>query len=333
LLLVAHCGGLTDRTQPEANPIADPIVDVPPKAATVLDAAVAATSDAGCDATLSDASGDVFEEALEAGDAADALPFIQLTDDGSCPQEIARFFYEDAGSCAANQPADNAAAARCLSVPFDQLPCHSGCFYPQLNGASVDFSIVACDQHGRGIPHGYGTPVGQYCCVDVIGFNYGPGLSPIPYLGGGPASESDWCVQSLPGYESNLAGYAYFATGDFVDTDFDGALDITDNCPTVTNVDQTDSDEDGIGDACDNCPYTFNPDQTSTMTPGIGDACNCAARPSPPLGANGCPCADGTGRNVIDAGSQCKMVAKGQSSCGDGGDVCGRCLPLTIGSL
>jgi alpha-tubulin suppressor-like RCC1 family protein len=43
--------------------------------------------------------------------------------------------------------------------------------------------------------------------------------------------------------------------GDWVlkvpDTDGDGILDSTDNCPTVYNPDQVDSDSDGIGDACD----------------------------------------------------------------------------------
>lgn len=39
------------------------------------------------------------------------------------------------------------------------------------------------------------------------------------------------------------------------DTDDDGVVDSSDNCPTVSNADQTDSDVDGRGDACD--AYTF----------------------------------------------------------------------------
>lgn len=38
------------------------------------------------------------------------------------------------------------------------------------------------------------------------------------------------------------------------DTDGDNIMDNEDNCPTVSNPDQSDSDGDGVGNACDNCP-------------------------------------------------------------------------------
>lgn len=41
-----------------------------------------------------------------------------------------------------------------------------------------------------------------------------------------------------------------------VDTDGDGIPDTTDNCPNVSNADQTDTDGNGVGDACDLRAYT-----------------------------------------------------------------------------
>ncbi len=76
-----------------------------------------------------------------------------------------------------------------------------------------------------------------------------------------------------------------------VDTDGDGIVDSSDNCPAVFNPQQIDSDGDGIGDECepdiandsdddqveddaDNCPNVPNPDQTDTDGDGQGDACD-----------------------------------------------------------
>ncbi|MEO1273215.1 MAG: thrombospondin type 3 repeat-containing protein, partial [Myxococcota bacterium] len=72
------------------------------------------------------------------------------------------------------------------------------------------------------------------------------------------------------------------------DTDGDGILDTEDNCPSVSNADQTDSNGDGTGDACegpdadgdgipntmDNCPLVSNADQSDNDANGVGDACD-----------------------------------------------------------
>jgi len=58
------------------------------------------------------------------------------------------------------------------------------------------------------------------------------------------------------------------------DSDGDGLLDRDDNCPEISNVDQTDADTDGIGDACDNCPLIYNAEQADADTDGTGDLCD-----------------------------------------------------------
>lgn len=59
------------------------------------------------------------------------------------------------------------------------------------------------------------------------------------------------------------------------DSDNDGIPDPVDNCPDISNSDQTDSDHDGFGDACDNCPNHENQAQNDVNQDGVGDACDC----------------------------------------------------------
>ncbi|MBI5191358.1 MAG: thrombospondin type 3 repeat-containing protein, partial [Nitrospirae bacterium] len=71
------------------------------------------------------------------------------------------------------------------------------------------------------------------------------------------------------------------------DTDSDGIADLSDNCLTTPNPDQSDVDSDGNGDACDddmdadgyangsdNCPNVYNTDQADADGDGIGNACD-----------------------------------------------------------
>ncbi|MBI4209246.1 MAG: FG-GAP repeat protein [Deltaproteobacteria bacterium] len=57
------------------------------------------------------------------------------------------------------------------------------------------------------------------------------------------------------------------------DTDQDGVPDSQDNCPFISNNDQTDSDEDGLGDACDACPDDPENDLDQDGVCGDSDVC------------------------------------------------------------
>jgi hypothetical protein len=94
-------------------------------------------------------------------------------------------------------------------------------------------------------------------------------------------------------------GPIYYCESPGVDTDSDGILDCSDNCPYLANSLQVDSDSDGIGDECDpctdldgdgfgepgyansgcatdNCPTLQNADQADFDGDSIGDLCdNC----------------------------------------------------------
>ncbi|MFQ5514999.1 MAG: ELWxxDGT repeat protein [Myxococcota bacterium] len=66
------------------------------------------------------------------------------------------------------------------------------------------------------------------------------------------------------------------------DSDLDGVLDGSDNCPLKPNHDQADPDGDGLGDLCDYCPDLANPDQIDTEGDGVGDPCdNCSSTFNP----------------------------------------------------
>lgn len=89
----------------------------------------------------------------------------------------------------------------------------------------------------------------------------------------------------------NLAGNATGAAVVYelseIDTDADGVVDSSDNCPAIINPDQADNDLDGLGNVCDddddndsipdladNCVFTANFEQTDIDGDGIGDACD-----------------------------------------------------------
>jgi uncharacterized protein (TIGR03382 family) len=78
-----------------------------------------------------------------------------------------------------------------------------------------------------------------------------------------------------------------------IDSDGDTVVDLRDNCPELSNLDQKDTDGDGEGDKCDatsgvtddkdkdgvkdvvdNCPNNHNPEQVDTDNDQLGDVCD-----------------------------------------------------------
>jgi hypothetical protein len=57
------------------------------------------------------------------------------------------------------------------------------------------------------------------------------------------------------------------------DDDNDGVPNAEDNCPLIANNSQSDEDEDGPGNRCDNCPDVANANQADSDGDGQGDAC------------------------------------------------------------
>lgn len=99
------------------------------------------------------------------------------------------------------------------------------------------------------------------------------------------------------------------------DADDDGLLNEEDNCPFVSNPDQTDVDSDGRGDDCDNCPLDSNPGQENRDLDSEGDACDI----------------DSDNDGVENEGDNCELVVNPDQSDDDGdgaGNACDNCPAL-----
>jgi hypothetical protein len=103
------------------------------------------------------------------------------------------------------------------------------------------------------------------------------------------------------------------------DTDLDGVLDSSDNCPSTPNADQLNGDGDTLGNACDNCPSVTNQDQANADGDAYGNACdNCPSTSTPwevPPGDGDCDYFTDTDEASIgtDAGDACGFVAGGMT--------------------
>lgn len=142
------------------------------------------------------------------------------------------------------------------------------------------------------------------------------------------------------------------------DADGDGRADDRDNCPFVSNRDQTDEDGDDVGNACDNCRTLSNFQQRDADGDGRGDDCdedqdndgdlnaqdNCALVPNADQndldsdgagdvcdldddndgvndGQDNCPRVANANQVMPTDGSQCRVDADGDNI-SDNGDNC-----------
>jgi len=152
-----------------------------------------------------------------------------------------------------------------------------------------------------------------------------------------------------------------------VDTDGDGVLDATDNCPLTPNPSQANADGDGQGDACDpdddndgsadvsdNCPLHANADQADTDADGLGNVCDTdddndgqsdadevACGSNPLSAASTAPDGDRDGRpdcvdpdddndGVADGSDNCPQVANASQADADHDGVGDACDPTTL---
>ena len=207
---------------------------------------------------------------------------------------------------------------------------------PSLGELVVSTVQPSCDSRGAYVPGqivritGNGFAPGESVLVQLIASDgaYAQDLAMVPADQGGTIDQLVQIPAGAPtGGQALLEALGLRTDGGVLlllelirpapsatdDSDGDGIPDICDNCPAVSNPDQTDTDADGIGDACDacpndpendadgdglcadadpcpfdaendadedgicesrdNCPRIFNPDQADSDRDGRGDAC------------------------------------------------------------
>jgi hypothetical protein len=89
----------------------------------------------------------------------------------------------------------------------------------------------------------------------------------------GICGDIDNCPMDANPLQENVDGDS---DGDACDPDIDGdgLPNGSDNCPTVSNINQTDGDFDQVGNECDNCPLDNNMGQGDMDGDGQGDPCD-----------------------------------------------------------
>ncbi len=178
------------------------------------------------------------------------------------------------------------------------------------------------------------TSGSTFCLTNTGGFQH---LTTGTYFSGTRYSEPHisgaWVFVFGSGYQYPVSGYPQYQgslkalavrSGDVVptDSDSDGILNQSDNCPDIANPLQEDNDQDLTGDVCDpdddndgvldpsdNCQFIANPSQDDNDKDNIGDVCD----------------TDDDNDNIADSTDNCLFIANLNQSDIDGdglGDVC-----------
>lgn len=129
------------------------------------------------------------------------------------------------------------------------------------------------------------------------------------------------------------------------DTDGDGVLDESDNCPSLANPTQLDRDGDGQGDECDstpygpdvdndgfpalldNCPAVSNPTQQDSDSNGVGDACQGGSPLPGPGPGEDVPGEDEDQDGIEDGSDNCPAVRNPDQQDSDSNGVGDACQP------
>ncbi len=182
----------------------------------------------------------------------------------------------------------------CVTVALTGLVDAASQTNPSTGQTTVSVVVLPGDVDGNRVVDAadaelVGSAVGQ--TVDSSNFRADIDLD------GAISAESDQAVDAL------MATFARLSrAGCPPDSDLDGIVDESDNCPLHVNADQADQDVDGVGDACDrcwggddrydsdadgvpdscdNCPNVPNEEQVDDDQDGVGSSCdNCVIVPN-----------------------------------------------------
>jgi len=154
----------------------------------------------------------------------------------------------------------------------------------------------------------------------------GPGLIWIPGNDDNDGNETGGNNTGGNNTGGNNTGGNNTGGNNTLDADYDGVIDILDNCPLIGNPSQTDYDEDGIGDGCDpdidgdgmtneNDAFPNDPSEQSDIDgDGVGDNTD----------------ADDDGDGIADGSDNCPFVANSDQADLDGNGVGTACDSLEI---